>query len=173
MPIAKYFKNYPDALKKQIEDLISSGNLKSYLLNKYPNQHSINSDKQLYEYVNELKDLYMKNVPQLSKVIYQKQRDIIKDALGTHTFVSRNHGGKLKSKHEIRIAQSLKDAPKEMLEMLVVHELAHFKEKDHNKAFYKLCIHMQPDYHQVEFDLRLYLTLLDQGENLYDGSFVK
>ena len=43
----------------------------------------------------------------------------------------------------------------------LLHELAHFKEKEHNKAFYKLCEYMQPSYHQVEFDLRLYLTCID------------
>ena len=45
--------------------------------------------------------------------------------------------------------------------MIVVHELAHLKERNHDKAFYKLCLHMQPDYHQVEFDVRVYLTGLD------------
>jgi predicted metal-dependent hydrolase len=45
--------------------------------------------------------------------------------------------------------------------MIVVHELAHFKEKEHNKAFYKFCEYMQKDYHQVEFDLRVYLLHLD------------
>jgi len=43
----------------------------------------------------------------------------------------------------------------------VVHELAHLKEREHDKAFYQLCQHMAPDYHQLEFDLRLYLTQLD------------
>ena len=46
---------------------------------------------------------------------------------------------------------------------LLVHELAHLKEADHNKAFYQLCTHMEPDYHQLEFDLRLYLTHLEMG----------
>jgi hypothetical protein len=46
-----------------------------------------------------------------------------------------------------------------------VHELAHFKESDHNKAFYQLCEYMQPGYHQLEFDLRIYLTWRDlQGK---------
>jgi len=40
-----------------------------------------------------------------------------------------------------------------------VHELAHLKERAHDKAFYALCQHMAPDYHQLEFDLRLYLTV--------------
>ena len=42
--------------------------------------------------------------------------------------------------------------------MIVVHELAHLKEHEHGKAFYALCLHMAPDYHQLEFDLRLWLT---------------
>ncbi|OUR95795.1 metal-dependent hydrolase [Halobacteriovorax marinus] len=165
----KYFQNYPATIKDQVLSLIESGKLKSYLKNKYPNPHHINSDKLLYQYANDLKKQYMRNTPQISKVLYEKQKDLINNALGTHSFVSRNHGGKLKSKHEIRIAMFLKEAPEEMLEMLVVHELAHFKEKDHNKAFYKLCQYMQPDYHQVEFDLRLYLVLLDQGESLFNN----
>ncbi|MCC6513802.1 MAG: M48 family metallopeptidase, partial [Geothrix sp.] len=44
------------------------------------------------------------------------------------------------------------------LKMILVHELAHLKEREHNKAFYQLCTHMEPDYFQLEFDLRLYLT---------------
>lgn len=56
-----------------------------------------------------------------------------------------------------------RDAPAEFLKMIAVHELAHLKEADHNKAFYQLCTHMEPDYHQLEFDLRLYLTQLELG----------
>ncbi len=56
-----------------------------------------------------------------------------------------------------------KSMPEEFLKMIIVHELAHFKEKEHNKAFYKLCEYMEPNYHQLEFDLRIYLTHI----NLY------
>ena len=45
--------------------------------------------------------------------------------------------------------------------MIVVHELAHLKEQEHNKAFYQLCEHMLPGYRQLEFDTRLYLTWRD------------
>jgi len=165
--ILKYFKGYPDEILTQIESLAKSGNLRSYLVAKYPHPHTISSDKLLFQYTNEIKQQYMKKAPQLSKVIYEKQKDIVQRALGNHTFVSRNHGGKLKSKHEIRVSVTLKNAPEEMLRMLVVHELAHFKEKEHNKAFYNLCVYMQEDYHQMEFDLRLYLLLLDLGQTLY------
>ena len=70
-------------------------------------------------------------------------------------------GGKLKAKHEIRVATLFRNLPEEFLRMIVVHELAHLKEKEHNKAFYGLCQRMEPQYHQYEFDLRLYLTHLD------------
>jgi predicted metal-dependent hydrolase len=50
---------------------------------------------------------------------------------------------------------------------LVVHELAHLREKDHNKAFYQLCCHMQADYHQIEFDLRLFLAYIEHHSNPY------
>lgn len=167
MTISKYFKGYPEEIISKVSLLVDSNNLKSYLLGKYPNGHSIKSDKLLFEFTNNIKNDFMKKAPQLSKVIFEKHKDIIQNALGNHTFISRSHGGKLKSKHEIRVSSVLKEAPEEMLTMLVVHELAHFKEKDHNKAFYNLCSHMQEDYHQVEFDLRLYLLLLDLGETLY------
>ena len=101
-----------------------------------------------------------KSVP-LGKVLYDGKLQVMKHALGTHTAFSRVHGGKLKASREIRIASVFRDAPAEFLKMIVVHELAHLKETEHNKAFYQLCTHMAPDYHQLEFDLRLYLTQLE------------
>jgi len=87
--------------------------------------------------------------------------------LGLHTIISRVQGGKLKSKNEIRVASIFKNMPEEFLKMIVVHELAHLKEKDHDKAFYKLCEYMEPRYHQYELDLRLYLTYIDKHGKLY------
>jgi hypothetical protein len=61
-----------------------------------------------------------------------------------------------------------KDTPIEFLKMIVVHELAHLRERGHDKAFYQLCIHMEPAYHQLEFEVRVYLTHLEaSGERLW------
>jgi len=52
--------------------------------------------------------------------------------------------------------------------MIVVHELAHLRERAHDKAFYKLCTHMEPDYHQLEFEVRVYLTHLEaSGQRIW------
>jgi predicted metal-dependent hydrolase len=110
----------------------------------------------------------MRNGDQINKVAFDSKIHVIQHALGQHTYVSRVQGGKLKAKHEIRVATLFKTAPAEFLKMIAVHELAHLKEKDHNRAFYNLCLHMEPQYHQYEFDLRLYLTHLDAtGEALW------
>ncbi len=70
-------------------------------------------------------------------------------------------GSKLQSKREIRVATLFRQVPQEFLRMIVVHELAHLRQRDHDKAFYQLCLHMEPQYHQYEFDLRAYLTYRD------------
>ncbi len=157
----KYLNHYPQSVKSQVQSLIQEDKLGLHLLHKYKKAHTFKNDKSLFTYTNDIKNEYMKKVSPLSKVIYDGKINVINNALGTHTFVSRVQGSKLKSKNEIRIASMFKNVPEEFLEMIVVHELAHFKEKEHNKSFYKLCEHMQSNYHQVEFDLRLYLTYLD------------
>jgi predicted metal-dependent hydrolase len=157
----KYLNHYPASIKTQVSKLIKQDKLGEHLLSKYKKSHNFKNDKALFSYTNDLKNSYMKKVAPLSKVIYDGKINVINNALGTHTFVSRVQGGKLKAKNEIRIASMFKNVPEEFLQMIVVHELAHFKEKEHNKAFYKLCEYMQPSYHQVEFDLRRYLTHVD------------
>jgi predicted metal-dependent hydrolase len=80
---------------------------------------------------------------------------------GVPSTVLRVQGTRLKSKREIRVASLFKEAPAPFLKMIVVHELAHLKEREHDKPFYALCCHMESDYHQLEFDLRLWLTAQD------------
>ena len=159
----KYLAAYPAALRAQVEQLVAQGRLGELLRKRYGSTHDIRTDRALYDYVNELKGQFMRNAEPLSKVAFDNKLHVIRNALGTHTTVSRVQGGKLKSKREIRVASLFKEVPVEWLRMIVVHELAHMKEREHDKAFYQLCAHMEPDYHQLEFDLRLYLTHLDGG----------
>jgi predicted metal-dependent hydrolase len=154
----KYLQAYPANLQDQVRQLISQNRLGDYLQQRYPDRHAVQSDKALYAYALALKQEHLRNAPGLDKVLFDSRLDLTHRALGLHTAVSRVQGGKLKAKKEIRIASLFKEAAPEFLKMIVVHELAHFKESDHNKAFYQLCEYMQPGYHQLEFDLRIYLT---------------
>ncbi len=156
-----YLKQYPLELQNQVTQLIESDRLSDHIRKQYPTLHQYNNDKTLREFALTLKNQYLKKSAPLSKVIYDNKIHVVNNALGLHSYASRVQGGKLKSKNEIRISSVFKESPEAFLRMIVVHELAHLKEKEHNKAFYKLCCHMLPNYHQLEFDMRLYLTHLE------------
>lgn len=166
--LLKYLGAYPEQTRAQVARLIEQSRLADVLRERYPDAHGIRTDKALYGYVQDLKDTYLRNADPVAKVAYDSKIQVVQQALGLHTAISRVQGGKLKAKHEIRIGTVFRDAPEAFLRMIAVHELAHLKEKQHDKAFYKLCCWMEPHYHQYEFDVRLYLTQLDiSGERLW------
>ena len=109
----------------------------------------------------DIKGECLRSTPPLSKVMFDNKLQVIGQALGTHTRISRVQGARLKSKNEIRIAAVFKDMPEELLRMIVVHELAHLKIRAHDKDFYQLCCFMEPAYHQFEFDARVFLLWID------------
>ena len=154
-----YLQGYPPELLVQVRDLIRTGGLGEMVAGRHREAHDVRNERTLYEYVNAMKSRYMRGAPPLAKVAYDPHLHVLKNALGTHTTVARVQGSRLKAKREIRIAALFKEAPADFLRMIVVHELAHLKERDHDKAFYALCMHMEPDYTQLEFDLRLWLTV--------------
>lgn len=160
-PALPYLLGYPEHLRQQVQQLLDDGTLGDWLAERYPEAHAVRNDSALYDYVQDLKARHLRTAPPLAKVAYAARLQVVQQALGTHTKVSRVQGGKLKAKREIRVASLFKEAPAELLKMIVVHELAHLKEPDHDKAFYQLCCHMARDYHQLEFDTRVWLTWRD------------
>lgn len=153
-----YLAGYPPELVAQAGRLLAEGRLAEHIAQRYPDTHDVRTDGALYDYVAALKARHMRNAGALAKVVYDNRLHILHNALGTHTQISRVQGGQLKAKREIRIAGLFRQSPPEFLRAIVVHELAHLKQPAHDKAFYALCMHMEPDYHQLEFDLRLWLT---------------
>ncbi len=167
-PPPNYLAGYPPELIAQINQLIEQNLIADWLLQKYPHRHAVRSDKALYDYVMELKCSYLRNAGQINRVAFDNTLHLTRNALGMHTSKFQVQGAKLKAKREVHVATMFKDMPPEFLRMIVVHELSHVKVSDHNKAFYKLCCNMEPNYHQFEFDLRVYLTWLESaGESLW------
>ncbi len=166
-PRLKYLAGYSPQITAQVAQLVAENRLGDVLLARYPKPHAIRTDKGLYDFTVAIKNEFLRTTPPLSRVSYDGKIHVIDNALGSHTFVSRVQGGRLKAKSEIRIAAIFRDAPLEFLRMIVVHELAHLKEKEHNKAFYQLCTHLEPAYHQLEFDTRLFLTHVELAGSPY------
>lgn len=165
--VKQYLAGYSPQIQQQVQDLLESEKSGPWLLKRYPVAHSLSGASGLYSYAMDLKNDFMRSSPPISKVVYDDKIHVINNALGLHTYVSRMQGSKLKAKNEIRISSLFRSVPEPFLKMILVHELAHLKEKDHNKAFYKLCCYMEPDYHQLEFDLRVYLSHRDRYGDLW------
>ena len=161
MAALRYLAGYPQPLVDKVQALLAQRQLHASVTRRYPEAHTVRTDGALLEYVGDLKARYMRSAPPLAKVAYDNQLHVVHNALGTHTAVSRVQGNRLKAKREIRVASLFKDAPAAFLRMIVVHELAHLREREHGKAFYALCLHMEGEYHQLEFDTRLWLTALE------------
>lgn len=153
------FSGYSDEVISFVNELIQSNKIKSYIESKYPETHNITTDKALFSYAQELRKYYMKNSPPIHKVSFDKDINRVYKALGLNLTISKTHGRKTKTRNEIKIASIFKKAPKDFLRMIIIHEIAHLKVKDHDKKFYNLCSNMEYNYHELEFDLRLFLLM--------------
>ncbi len=160
-----YLAAYPASLQEQVLGLLREDRrvLAPLLQRRYPQAHGVRTDKALYHYAQDIKNRHLRNADAVNKVVFDSKIHVVRHALGLHTAISRVQGNRLTAKHEIRVAAMFKQVPDEFLRMIVVHELAHLREKQHNKAFYQLCEHMEPRYHQLELDVRLYLTHVELG----------
>jgi len=158
-----YLEGYGPELQARVRELLEAGRLGPYLRERYPEAHDVRTDKALAQAAQELKSRFLRNAPPLSKVMYDGKLRVLSHALGMNTAYSRVQGQRLKASREIRVATVFRDAPAAFLRMILVHELAHLKERGHDKAFYQLCTHMEPDYFQLELDLRIFLTHLDDS----------
>lgn len=162
-PALQYLGGYPPGVMDQVRGLIDAGRLGAWVQQRHPQWHDVRTDRALYDYVMQLKAEHMRSSVPVAKVVYDDRLQLLRQALGTHTAASRVQGRKLTAKREIRIASVFKQAPASLLRAIVVHELAHLKERAHDRAFYALCRHMEPNYHALELDMRLWLTARDLG----------
>jgi predicted metal-dependent hydrolase len=119
----KYLSAYSEQTQQQVSQLIAQNKLGEVLLKRYAKAHDLRTDRALYDYVQELKGEFLRNADPINKVAYDNKIHVINHALGLHTSISRVQGGKLKAKHEIRVATVFKDVPLELLWMITVHEL--------------------------------------------------
>lgn len=162
-PSLAYLGGYPRPLLEQVAELIGARRLGVLLRERHGPSHAIRSDRALYEYVDVMRREHMRNAQPLARVAFDARLQTLRRALGTHTTVSRVQGGRLKARREIHVDGVFREAPECFLRMIVVHELAHLRCREHDKAFYQLCCRMEPDYHRLEFDVRAWLCLLDSG----------
>lgn len=159
-----YLAGYSEELRDKALRLRREGVLETRLMERYGLGHAITNNAALYEFTQELKREHLRSSPPLSKVRFDDKISTLHRAFGLHTYAVRVQGGNLKAQNQISIASLFKELPLEFLRMVVVHELAHLRHKEHDKAFYRLCEHMEPEYMRYELDLRLLLYARQERE---------
>jgi predicted metal-dependent hydrolase len=160
-PALKYLAGYPPQWLAAASGLLEQGTVGEAMAQRHGPAHGLRNDGALYDFVVELKNRFLRNAGPISKVAYDAKLQPVQHALGLHTRISRVQGKRLTARRQIRVASVFRQAPEPFLRMIVVHELAHLKHAEHDKAFYALCTHMEPDYHPLEFDVRLWLCSME------------
>lgn len=158
MPLdLSFLETCSEKLQNKIRNIIDKGELDAYIKDLYPEIHNISTDKALFAYAQEIRKKYMRKAPPAHKVVFDDGDDNVYNGLGDNIneLILTDNGHKIKN--VIRISSLFKSAPLELFHMVLVHELAHLKERDHSKNFFRLCQHMDDDYEQHEFDLHLFL----------------
>ena len=118
----RYLQGYAPHLLAPVQAMAEQGDLSPLLARlheRYAQAHEVRTDRALYDYVTQLKARHLRSAEPLSKAAYDSRLQIVAQALGTHTAVSRVQGSRLKAKREIRIASLFKQAPAAFLRMIV------------------------------------------------------
>ena len=150
----RYLQGYPTDTLVQVEKMLQDDRTADWLLRKYPQAHTVRTDRALFDYVQALKTEHLRSTEPLAKVAFDNKLQVVQHALGTHTTISRVQGNKLKAKREIRVASLFKHAPEDFLKMITVHELAHLHHMDHSPQFWSVVAEVLPDWKQLRRILR-------------------
>jgi hypothetical protein len=160
----KYLVGYPPHVLARVQALLEQGRLGKVLEDRYGQMHTVRTDGQLYDYVQALKDRHLRQSVPLGKVIYDSKLQVMKHALGTHTSdfarAGRQAQGQPRDPHRHRVPRCAGGFPED-------DRGARAGAPEGSRArqgVLSLCTHMEAEYHQLEFDLRLYLTQLEIGQ---------
>ena len=70
----KFLSGYPESIILQVQNLIAKNKLGDLLRSRYGDaQHSVQSDKALYQYVDKIKGQYLRGSYHLSRVNYDSK----------------------------------------------------------------------------------------------------
>lgn len=110
--------------------------------------------------------------PVLRRVLQQRVRGLLLERLEIHAarlgvatpplFLSsaRSRWGSCNSRGEVRLAWRLGHLPLDLIDYVVVHELAHLKEMNHSPRFWAVVERLYPDWRQARSELKRQALLL-------------
>lgn len=84
------------------------------------------------------------------RVIYYNQKYFQEDIESIRIKNNQSNWGSCSTKRNINLSSRLLFAPKDVLDYVIIHELAHLKEMNHSSRFWKIVETVMPNYQEKE-----------------------
>ena len=78
----RYLQGYPETTLAQVQALLTEDRAGTWLLGKYPQSHGVRTDRALYDYVQGLKQAFLRSGEALSKVAFDNKLHVVKNEIG-------------------------------------------------------------------------------------------
>ncbi len=107
--------------------------------------------------------------PEQEKYLRERAKEIIPDRVKHYSEImgvkanrititsAQTRFGSCSSKNNLSFSFRLMLYPQSVIDYVVVHELAHIKEKNHSKSFYSVVSSVLPDYKKIEKMMKEYI----------------
>lgn len=98
----KYLAGYSESLLNKVKNLIHEDKLGEYIKNKYPEAHTIRTDRALYDFTMNIKNRFLQKSQPLGRVIYDSKINAVDHVLGMHYYISKVRDQKLNQSMKLK-----------------------------------------------------------------------
>ena len=111
------------------------------------------------EFLNQIEKFYKYKAKEIISPLVEQQAQIMKLYPTAISFrKTKRQWGSCSSKNSLSFNTGLIKLPLDVIQYVIIHELAHIKHKHHQKAFWKEVERYAPNYKALEQKLKEYLT---------------
>ncbi len=111
------------------------------------------------EFLNQIEKFYKHKAKEMITPLVQQQAEIMSLYPTAISFrKTKRQWGSCSSKNRLSFNTGLIKLPLDVIQYVIIHELAHIKHKHHQKAFWKEVERYSPNYKELEQELKEYLT---------------
>lgn len=111
------------------------------------------------EFMVQIENFYKYKAKEIITPLVQKQAQRMEHFPTAVTFrKTKRQWGSCSSKNRLSFNTGLIKLPLDVIQYVIIHELAHIKHKHHQKAFWEEVERYSPNYKKLELELKEYLT---------------
>lgn len=108
-----------------------------------------------------LEDFYKQKTKETILPLVEKYSSLMKLYPSSIAFrKAKRRWGSCSGKNSLSFNSSIAQLPRESIEYIVIHELAHIKYKNHKKEFWSLVAEFSPQFKKHELDIKKYIPAI-------------